>query len=106
MPHFVILVEFTLAPDRVEDFFAAVCINAAASARDEPGCRKFDVLRDIADPARANVVTLYEIYDDEAAFDAHLKTPHFAAFAKAIEGMETGPRALRRLHVWEDGRTA
>jgi len=25
-------------------------------------------------------VVLYEIYDDRAAFQAHVKTPHFAAF--------------------------
>jgi quinol monooxygenase YgiN len=25
-------------------------------------------------------VVLYEIYDDAAAFDAHKRTPHFAAF--------------------------
>ena len=26
---------------------------------------------------------LYEIYDDAAAFDAHLATPHFAIFNEA-----------------------
>jgi (4S)-4-hydroxy-5-phosphonooxypentane-2,3-dione isomerase len=25
-------------------------------------------------------VFLYELYDDKAAFDAHLKTPHFLSF--------------------------
>jgi quinol monooxygenase YgiN len=28
---------------------------------------------------------LYEIYDDRAAFEAHLKTAHFASFNRASE---------------------
>ena len=49
--------------------------NARASCRDEPGCRRFDVLRTAAsDPDR---ILLYEIYDDRAAFDAHLQDRAF-----------------------------
>ena len=29
---------------------------------------------------RADRIVLYEIYDDRAAFEAHLKTPHFHEF--------------------------
>lgn len=32
------------------------------------------------------MVALYEIYDDEAAFTAHLASPHSKKFAAAIEG--------------------
>ena len=32
----------------------------------------------------AGRVLLYEVYDDEAAFEAHLKTPHLAAFRAGI----------------------
>jgi quinol monooxygenase YgiN len=51
--------------------------NARASTSLEPGCRQFDVL---TDPARAGQVFLYELYDDEAAFKAHMQMPHFAKF--------------------------
>ena len=47
----------------------------APPARDEPGCRRFDV---VEPPGEADRILLYEIYDDRAAFEAHLKTPHFA----------------------------
>ena len=104
MPGLVVLVEFEIKPDRVDEFFKLVCINAAASFRDEPGCRKFDVMREPSNPARANVITLYEIYDDEAAFEAHQRTSHFATFSKAIDGMELG-RAIRKFDVWENGST-
>ncbi len=45
--------------------------------RDEPGCRQFDV---VTPDGGADRVVLYEIYDDAAAFEAHKRTPHFAAF--------------------------
>lgn len=101
MAKLVIYVEFEIVPEKVDEFFRLVCINAAASAKDEPGCRKFDVMRD-RDPARANIITLYEIYDDDAAFDAHRASPHFAAFSAAIDGMEVS-RKVQKLDVWENG---
>ena len=42
---------------------------------------------------------LYEVYDDRAAFDAHLSTPHFKSFDAATAGMIRSKkvRALTRL---------
>jgi quinol monooxygenase YgiN len=79
MTQFVVLAEFGLKPGTRERFVELVSRNAAASVADEPGCRRFDVMtpRDGADR-----VVLYEIYDDEAAFEAHLQTPHFAEFRR------------------------
>ena len=50
-----------------------------ASVDDEPGCRQFDVAQDANDPAS---FFLYEIYDDEDAFKAHVQSPHFKSFDK------------------------
>lgn len=101
MTKLVVYVEFTLKPGKIDRFFDAVRINAAASAADEPGCRKFDVMRD-RDPARDNVITLYEIYDDDAAFAAHRESPHFKAFSAATEAL-IEDRVIRKLTVWENG---
>lgn len=101
MTRLVVYVEFEIVPDKVDDFFRIVCANAAASVRDEPGCRRFDVMRD-RDPARANVITLYEIYNDDAAFEAHKQTPHYKRFSEEIEGMVTG-KLVRLLNVWQGG---
>ena len=80
MEGYVILVDFRLKPGSRSAFRRLVDENAKASARNEPGCRRFDVL----EPAgEADRVVLYEIYDDRAAFDAHLTTAHFAAFDTA-----------------------
>lgn len=90
----VILVEFELAPEARDEFRRLVLENAAASLRDEPGCRQFDVLVGEGEPGDRMV--LYEIYDDAAAFDAHLATEHYARFAAATEPM-VRQKTVRRL---------
>ena len=77
MSGFIILVDFKIKPGQMADFRRLIDDNARASVRDEPGCRRFDVGVDRKDADR---ILLYEIYDDRAAFDAHLKTKHFAVF--------------------------
>ena len=47
--------------------------NAVAS-RTEPGCLEFTVFRAIDEP---RAFLLFERYTDEAAFQAHRKSPHF-----------------------------
>jgi autoinducer 2-degrading protein len=81
---YVITVDFEIEPAELGNFLSLVRENAKRSLQDEPGCRRFDVatLRDGS--AR---VFLYEIYDDEAAFQAHLLTAHFKAFATATKAM-------------------
>lgn len=73
---YCLLLKTQLKPGCLDAFMAAMGVNAAASVREEPGCLVFDVLRDRGDPDR---VWLYEVYRDEAAFEAHLQAPHFIA---------------------------
>jgi (4S)-4-hydroxy-5-phosphonooxypentane-2,3-dione isomerase len=75
-----LVVEFRIKPPFVAAFEQAIGDNAKASRSTEPGCRQFDVCRDPADPA---LFFLYERYDDDAALDAHLRTPHFIAMSAA-----------------------
>ena len=77
---FVVVVFFEAKPEHVSDFKTAILENAAASVRDEAGCRQFDVARDANKPEQ---FFLYEIYDDEAAFEAHIETAHFKSFDAA-----------------------
>jgi quinol monooxygenase YgiN len=69
-----LVVEFRIKPPHVAAFEQAIVENARASRDTEPGCRQFDVCRD---PAEPGLFFLYELYDDEAAIQAHLKTPHY-----------------------------
>jgi len=71
---FCLVVSVEVKPDRVDEFLAAMKIDAEGS-RKEPGCRRFDVLRDSSDP---NKFLFYEAYVDDAAVSAHKAEPHFA----------------------------
>jgi len=82
MSGFVIVVDFKLHPGKYAAFRRLIDENARASAQSEPGCRRFDVLEP---KDEADRIFLYEIYDDRAAFEAHLKTPHFASFNRDSE---------------------
>ena len=73
----ILLVEFRIFAPHAAAFEAAIRRNAATSLAHEPGCRRFDVC---TDPAETSRFVLYEIYDDEAAVQAHLRAPHFAQF--------------------------
>ena len=75
-----LIVEFLIRPIHVQAFAAAIDANARVSRETEPGCRQFDVCRD---PAQEQLFFLYELYDDEAAVQAHLQSAHFRAFSEA-----------------------
>jgi autoinducer 2-degrading protein len=77
---FAVIVDVAVRPEMHEQFIRAITANAAACLRDEPGCLRFDVLCDVADPNR---FILYEVYVDEAAFESHRATPHFARWREA-----------------------
>ena len=77
---FAVTVVFTLKSGSAEAFLPLIKANAATSLGDEPGCHQFDVCWD---PARPDEVFLYELYEDAAAFDAHLAAEHFKAFSAA-----------------------
>ncbi len=90
---YVVTVEFEIDPARFDEFLPLMKENALRSRVDEPGCRQFDVC---VDDTRRGIVYLYELYDDRAAFDAHLASPHFIAFAAAAQPMIT----RRTLETW------
>ncbi len=78
---YVIVADFTVVAERVGDFLDAIKINAGCSVAREPGCRQFDVCVGTEQGER---VYLYEVYDDEPAFQAHLMTQHFHDFDQAV----------------------
>ena len=104
---FTVLVGLAVRPERLDEFVEGIRANAAASLRDEPGCLRFDVHQQVADPTR---FLLHEIYADEASFtQAHRSAPHYAAwravvdrcvvpgshvntYARPLDGCEGGPR--------------
>jgi len=78
---FVLVVSIKIKPENVERWMKMALENAR-EARKEPGCRQFEVL---VDPKDRTKVMLFEIYDDDKAFEAHQATPHFKKYlAEAV----------------------
>jgi quinol monooxygenase YgiN len=90
---FVLVVNIRIKPENVDVFMKALMENAR-NARKEPGCRQFEVLMDPQDRTK---VMLFEVYDDEKAFEAHQATPHFKRYmAEAVPLLASRERQLFR----------
>ncbi|MBI5650745.1 MAG: antibiotic biosynthesis monooxygenase [Chloroflexi bacterium] len=70
---FIFQVHHYIKPDQVEAYLAATMENARLTIQ-EPGVIRFDVFRDKAEPTH---FSLFEVYRDEQARNAHLETAHF-----------------------------
>jgi quinol monooxygenase YgiN len=93
---YVVPPSFDVAEDNLDDFLAAGSADAEQSVATEPGCLQFDIVIDRE--VRPIQVVFYEVYADRAAFEAHLKTPHLAAFRESLHLCVEGPvRFFERL---------
>jgi (4S)-4-hydroxy-5-phosphonooxypentane-2,3-dione isomerase len=93
---YAIWVTVKVKPDKREQFLDVIEDDSICSVRDEPGCVRFDVLQDRSDP---NTYYFYEVYHDEAAFEAHTKTPHLARWRAASAECCEGPTVALRTNT-------
>nr|WP_157080584.1 putative quinol monooxygenase [Methylobacterium variabile] len=91
---FVVVAEFRVKPGALDAFLDLAHDDARSSVAHEPGCRAFDVAVSESDP---QTVVFYEVYDDRAAFDAHLETPHLARFRDGFPALIEEERPVRFL---------
>ena len=98
MSAIVLVVELTLVPGQKDNFLARVRRHREIVLKEEPGCRQFDVL---LPDEEADTVLLHEVYDDQAAFDAHMETPHMKAYRADTASMVADRR--RTLCRRDDG---
>jgi quinol monooxygenase YgiN len=77
-----IIVDFEALTGKGDELREALQTQARNSLEKEPGCRHFDVCADPDDPHK---FFLYELYEDEAAVEAHGQTEHYAAFRAVID---------------------
>jgi (4S)-4-hydroxy-5-phosphonooxypentane-2,3-dione isomerase len=54
----ILHVHLKVKPERIDDFIQATIENATRS-RQEPGCVRFDVIQEAADPTRFALVEIY-----------------------------------------------
>jgi quinol monooxygenase YgiN len=72
----ILLVQFTVKPD-TEDRCREFIRNMEEHTRREPGCRQYVGHQSLENPRR---FMFYEVYEDEAALDAHRAAPYFAEY--------------------------
>ena len=65
-----------------DQFTEASFGDSQGSVRDELGCFRFDILKNTEEP---NLFHLYEVYEDEAALDAHRNAPHYKKWRSTVE---------------------
>ncbi len=90
-----IWVKVRVSPDKRQQFLDAVEVDALGSERDEPGCLRFNVLRDTEDE---NTYYFYEVYENDSALDAHRGMPHYLVWKAAAETLD-GPPEVTSLNT-------
>jgi quinol monooxygenase YgiN len=77
-----LLVSIKTKSGQRDAFVTALMDDARGSVQNEPGCLRFDVLQDNADPNR---IFLYEVYRDERALEAHRRAPHYLKWRETVK---------------------
>ncbi len=95
---YAVVVTFQITQGDMAAFLPLMHQNAAMSLKHEDGCHRFDVC---TDPERPDEVFLYELYTDEAAFDVHRSTAHFASFGTQAGSMI----AAKEVRTYQDVST-
>ena len=89
---FVVIAEFTIRPGCMGAFLDIARADAQGSVANEPGCQQFDAVQPEGSP---ETVVLYEVYDDRAAFEAHLQAPHYFPFRDGAPALTVGEPRVR-----------
>jgi quinol monooxygenase YgiN len=87
------IAELEIDPDRLERFKALLAEEIEASVRVEPGVTMLHV---VSLRERPEQIRILEVYADQAAYEAHLLTPHFQRYKTLTRDMV---RSLRLLDV-------
>jgi autoinducer 2-degrading protein len=90
---YALVVSLKVKPEMREKFLAAALDDSTCSLRDEPGCLRFDVVQDNADP---NGFFFYEVYRDENAVKAHQASAHYPRWRSAAAEVLAEPASVRR----------
>ncbi len=64
-------------PEYVEAFRSRLLRHAHTTLECEPGCSRFDAQQNTEN---SNLFLLYEVYQDQVAFDDHRASRHFVEF--------------------------
>ena len=101
---FVRVADIEVDPAQREAFISAVKEEMEESVRMEPGVLALYAVAEKDSPSR---LRFFEVYADEAAYDAHVQSPHFQKYRTTTEPMirtrvlvETVPIQLSSRTPW------
>ena len=77
------IAELEIDPGQLTAYRAALIREIEASLANEPGVLALEA---VADPDAPHRIRLFEVYASEAAYEAHLKSPHFLAYKVETAG--------------------
>ena len=81
MAKFAIVATYEIASEQIDAFLPLLLAHRDRCLKDEPGTLRFDVLRP------ENNLMLYEVYEDEAAFQVHRNGPSITRFREEAAGV-------------------
>ena len=84
MSKLAIVATIEVAPERRDQLLPLLMAHRTRCLKDEPGTLQFEVLVSREDDTK---VLLYEVYRDDAAFDAHLNGPDIERVREEAAGM-------------------
>ena len=97
------IAEIEVKPEFLDAYLAAAGDVGATSVREEPGVLCIFPMQDAEKPTSIRIV---EIYRDEAAYKAHLATPHFLRYKTGtphmIESLRLAPMRPLDLSIFPD----
>jgi len=80
---YVQVVDYEIAPAQLEKFMEALKENGAATIK-EAGCLQLDMSQSASNP---NQILIYEVYENEAAVQAHRASDHFKKYVATTKDM-------------------
>jgi quinol monooxygenase YgiN len=96
------LAELHIDPSRLEEYKAALRDEIEASIRLEPGVLTLYAVSVKGDRAQ---VRIFEIYADQAAYEAHLQSPHFQKYKTGTQGMVKSLVLIEADPIWLGAKT-
>ena len=87
--------QFRTAPGTRQDFIDAVRPMVAATL-EEPGCREYAFTPDPDDDDR---LMLFELWDDQAALDAHFASDHMAQWQQRKERLDVTNAEVKKYTI-------
>lgn len=97
-PHapLVRIAELEIEPSRLDAFKEAVKEEMETSVRVEPGVLAIYAVAEKENPSR---LRFFEMYTDEAAFRAHIDSPHFRKYRATTQGMIRSRKLIETIPV-------